>query len=73
MGNGARIKVSRYESNTYGLDPQRITVAWDYSLNPTENYEQAVAEYLNRAGWAGHWVVSTITDGAVAVYVGSLS
>lgn len=73
MGNGARIKVARYESNTYGLDPNRVTVAWDYALNPQENYEQAVSIYLNKAEWSGHWVVSTITDGAVAVHVGSLS
>lgn len=67
LGNSGRISVARYESPNWGKDPQRVLVAWDYALNPTENYEQAVATYLERANWSGHWVVSTITDGAVAV------
>jgi hypothetical protein len=68
--NGARITVSRYESNTWGKDPNRIVVAWDYSLNPGENYREAVRQYVERAEWEGEWVVSTITDGAVGVWVG---
>lgn len=69
---GSRISVERYEANTYGKDPNRITVGWDYSLNIGENYAQAVRQYLDGAGWGGHWRIGTITDGAVAVWVGHL-
>jgi hypothetical protein len=68
-----RIRVFRYESNTYGKDPQQITVARNYALNMPEQYEQAILEYLRRANWGGHWIVSTITDGAVAVCAGEYS
>jgi hypothetical protein len=67
LGNSGRISVARYESANWGKDPQRVMVSWDYSLNRGENYEQAVRTYVERAGWTGHWIVSTITDGAVAV------
>jgi hypothetical protein len=62
--------VSRYESNTWGKDPNRITVAWDYSLGTGENYREAVRQYVERAEWVGEWITSTITDGAVAVWAG---
>jgi len=68
--NGGRITVSRYESNTWGKDPNRITVAWDYSLGTGENYREAVRQYVERAEWVGEWITSTITDGAVAVWAG---
>jgi hypothetical protein len=68
--NGGRITVSRYESNTWGKDPNRIVVSWDYSLNTGENYREAVRQYVERADWAGVWITSTITDGAVAVWAG---
>jgi hypothetical protein len=58
-GNGARITVSRYESNT-----------WGHSLNTGENYREAVRQYVERADWDGVWITSTITDGAVAVWAG---
>ena len=67
---GTRIVVSRYESDVYGKDTNKTTVSWDYALDNHDNYEQAVLEYLRRANWGGHWVVSTITDGAVAVCAG---
>lgn len=69
LGNSGRISVARYESNIHGKDPQRVMVPWDYALNPTENYREAVRTYVEKAGWTGHWVVSTITDGAVAVCI----
>lgn len=67
LANSGRISVARYESANWGKDPNRIMVAWDYAPDAGENYEQAVRTYVERAGWTGHWVVSTITDGAVAV------
>ena len=69
LGNSGRISVARYESNVHGLDPNRILVNWDYSLNTGGNYVAAVAEYVARANWGGQWVTSTITDGAVAVCI----
>jgi len=70
LGNSGRISVVRYESNTWGKDPNRITVAWDYSLGTSENYREAVRQYVERAEWVGEWITSTITDGAVAVWAG---
>jgi hypothetical protein len=70
LPNSGRITVARYEGNTYGKDPQRITVTRNYALDMPEQYEQAILEYLRRANWGGHWVVSTITDGAVGVCAG---
>ena len=52
-----------------GRDPNAITVAWDDSLGLTGNHVAAVQMYLDRAGWSGTWAVSTVTDGAVAIYV----
>lgn len=66
---GSRIKVSRYEANTNGRDPQTVTVSWDYALGIGENYAAAIAEYVRRAGWGGHWVSSMIDGGAVGVCV----
>ena len=71
-GNTRRITVMRYESNGYGRDPQKITVSWDSNLDLHENYVHAVNTYLERAGWDGVYVVSLITDGAVAVYAGGV-
>jgi hypothetical protein len=45
-------------------------VAWDYSLGTSENYREAVRQYVERAEWVGEWITSTITDGAVAVWAG---
>jgi hypothetical protein len=70
--HGTRISVQRYESGR-GKDPQRIVVSWDYGLEIADNYAQAVQTYLNEANWSGHWVTSTVTDGAVAVYVGAVA
>ena len=64
---GTRISVQRYESTVHGKDPQRIIVSWDYALDATDNYAEAVRQYVERANWGGHWFTSTITDGAVAV------
>jgi hypothetical protein len=66
---GSRIKVSRYEANTNGRDPHAVTVSWDYALGIGENYAAAIAEYVRRAGWGGHWVSSMIDGGAVGVCV----
>jgi hypothetical protein len=68
---GARIRVSRFEWAGAGLDPNRFSVEWDYSLSITENYVYAVREYVARAGWNGDWVVTTCDAGAVAVYAGA--
>jgi hypothetical protein len=68
-----RISVQRYEGNTHGKDPQRIIVSWNHGLEPAQNYAEAVQEYLTRANWGGHWITSTITDGAVAVYAGEVT
>jgi hypothetical protein len=73
LGNSGRITVQRYESNTHGKDPQKITVSWNYALDPSENYAEAVRQYVTRANWGGHWITSTITDGAVAVYAGEVT
>ena len=70
LGNSGRISVARYESNTWGKDPNRIMVAWNHALNTGENYREAVRQYVERAGWDGEWVTSVITDGAVGVWVG---
>lgn len=64
---GSRITVQRNESTVHGKDPNRITVSWNYELDKGENYQQAVQEYLNRAGWRGVWAVATTVNGAVAV------
>ncbi len=42
-------------------------MSWDYSLDLGANYAKAVRLYLARTDWGGQWVVSTVTDGAVAV------
>lgn len=62
----SRVRVMRFDG---GRDPNAVTVGWDHSLDPTGNYVAAVQRYLDRAGWSGSWTVSTVTDGAVAVYV----
>jgi hypothetical protein len=66
---GTRISVQRYEGN----DPQRIVMSWDYSLEPADNYALAVKLYLCKANWHGHWITSTVPDGAVAVYAGEVT
>lgn len=67
LGNSGRIAVARYESNSAGIDPQRVIVAWNSGEEIHENYERAFSVYLERAGWAGIWVSSIVTDGAVCV------
>lgn len=66
---GARIRVQRFDPPAAGADPNRVTVAWDHSLGLVDNYVAAVQAYVSRADWGGTWVVSTIPDGAVAMYV----
>ena len=66
---GARIGVRRFDSPVAGNDPNRVTVGWDDALGLTKNYVAAVQQYLDRAGWAGTWAVSTCDRGAVAVFV----
>jgi hypothetical protein len=70
---GSRISIQRYESNTHGKDPNRLTISWDYALNIGENYAEAVRQYVEKANWGGHWVVSTITDGAVGVCIDAVT
>jgi len=70
---GSRISVQRYEGSTFGKDPNRLTISWDYALNIGENYAEAVRQYVEKANWGGHWVVSTITDGAVAVCIDAIT
>jgi hypothetical protein len=62
--------VARYESTTWGKDPNRIMVAWDHALSTGENYREAVRQYVERAEWEGQWITSIVTDGAVAVWAG---
>jgi len=69
---GSRITVQRNELPAYGKDPKKITVQWDYSLNTTENYAQAVQTYLDGAKWRGIWKVATTHNGAVAVFVSEI-
>jgi hypothetical protein len=56
--------VSRFDS---GRDPNAVTVAWSDGLTIDGNYRKAVREYTSQLNWGGRWVVSMITDGAVAV------
>ena len=67
---GSRIVVSRWDSASQGVDPQRVTVKWDDSCNRGENYANAIREYLVRAEWVGHWRIGSTPTGAVAVWVG---
>ena len=66
---GSRISVQRYEGATWGKDPNRLIISWDYALNIGENYAEAVRQYVEKANWGGQWVTSNITDGAVAVCI----
>jgi hypothetical protein len=70
---GSRIAVSRWDSPTWGKDPHRTIVGWDYALSVGENYAEAVREYVARAEWAGPWITSTTPEGAVAVWGGILA
>lgn len=70
---GSRISVSRWDSPTWGKDPNRITVQWDHALNPNENYVNAVHDYVVKAGWGGQWSVARVPDGAVAVWSGEVA
>lgn len=65
----SRIRVQRFDPPAAGADPNRLTVSWDHSLGLVENYVAAVQAYVTRADWGGTWVVSTVPDGAVAMYV----
>ena len=65
LGNSGRISVARYGEK----DPNRIMVSWKHELGISENYNRAVQEYLTKSGWTGHWVASTVIDGAVAVCI----
>ena len=67
---GSRITVSRWDSASQGVDPQRITVKWDDALNRGENYAEAVRRYCEAAQWLGHWRIGSTPTGAVAVWVG---
>lgn len=68
---GTRISVARWDGSDT-KDPNRITVGWDYALNIGENYADAVAQYILKAGWTGRWTVGLCDGGAVAVYTGSM-
>ena len=70
---GSRISVQRWDSPAWGKDPNRLVIGWDYSMNPGENYAEAVRQYVARAEWQGPWITSTTPDGAVAVWGGILS
>lgn len=62
--NSRTVRVSRFDS---GRDPNAVTVAWSDGLTIDGNYRKAVREYTSQLNWGGRWVVSMITDGAVAV------
>ena len=55
---GSRISVQRYEGATWGKDPNRLIVSWDYALNIGENYAEAVRQYVEKANWGGQWATS---------------
>jgi hypothetical protein len=67
---GARVAVSRWDSGSQGVDPQRLVIGWDYSCNTGENYANAVRRYCEAAEWLGHWRIGSTPTGAVAVWVG---
>jgi hypothetical protein len=67
---GSRITVERFEPGH--RDPNRITVPYDSSLNRDARYSAAVQQYLKANGLSGTWIVSTIVDGAVAVWAGEI-
>jgi hypothetical protein len=67
---GARISVSRWDSATQGMDPQRLIIPRDYSMGLSENYAEAVRRYCVAAEWLGHWRIGSTPTGAVAVWVG---
>ena len=69
---GTRITVQRNDSPTYGKDPHKITVSWNYALGISGNYEEAVQTYLDGAKWRGIWKVATTHNGAVAVFVSEI-
>ena len=64
---GSRISVARFENSIHGRDTFRVVVSWDYSLDIADNYRAAIRHYLTGTNWGGEWVVSMVTDGAVAV------
>ena len=62
---GTRITVRRADGGG-----KRVTVGWDHALNPNENYENAIREYLELMDWGGRWTVGSIPTGRVATWVG---
>ena len=58
------IRVSRFE---HGRDPHAVTVVWSDGWSHYENYIEATKAYTARMTWGGKWVVSMVSDGAVAV------
>ena len=67
---GARISVSRWDSGTQGIDPNRLIIGRDYSMELSENYADAVRRYCQAVEWLGHWRIGSTPTGAVAVWVG---
>ena len=63
--NGSRITVRRADGGG-----KRITVEWDYALNPEENYAHAIRTYLELMEWGGAWTVGGTKNGAVATWTG---
>lgn len=43
---GSRLSVS--DDAAFGEKPRRITVHWDYALNPTENHAAAAQAWLDK-------------------------
>jgi len=67
---GSRITVERFEAGR--RDDDRISIPYDSSLNRDARYMAAVQQYLDSKGWVGTWIVSTIPDGAIAVWAGEI-
>jgi hypothetical protein len=62
--NSRTIRVSRFE---HSRDPWAVNVIWKDEESNYENYIRATKTYTARMTWGGKWVVSMVTDGAVAI------
>lgn len=64
---GTRIKVFRADGGN--TKDTTLTVGWDYSVSHSDNYMNAIAQYLDQMDWHGEWSVGTTETGAIAVCV----
>ena len=45
----------------------RLTVAWNYALDPAGNHAEAARALAIKLGWVGEWYGGSTTDGYVFV------